>query len=56
MKQVFPKIKKHQKLETIKNSAFDKRMDIINEITNNGKCWWLHQYLIPYVRTGGCSQ
>tara|TARA_R100000664_G_C2678782_1_gene87671 strand:- start:161 stop:331 length:171 start_codon:yes stop_codon:yes gene_type:complete len=56
MKQVFPKIKKSKPKDQRGTSSFEKRMETINKITNNGKCWWVHQYLMPYVRTGGCKQ
>ena len=30
-----------------KNVDKEKRkMDIVNEVTNNGECWWVHQYIL----------
>lgn len=33
------------KSSSANKKSYDKRMRIINKVTNNGACWWLHQIL-----------
>lgn len=49
----FPTLKAPQRQKRLPTTSLERRMNMINEITNNGKCWWLYQYLIGFLRTGG---
>jgi hypothetical protein len=51
----FPKTKPRTKRKSQKGTSMERRMALINTTTNNGKCWWLHQYLLGFVRSGGST-